>query len=92
MKIGITEKAVVNRLNRPLLVKGQYLRIADSRKQKRWGFGRYYLLDKKGVVDKDVNIERLARQLGVVVPRKTLEKYCKTSQREKAQSYSRRKL
>jgi hypothetical protein len=69
MKIGVTERAVVKRLKRALLTKGQYLRVADGRKQKRWGFGRYYLLDAKGVVDKDVNIERMARQLGVVVPR-----------------------
>ena len=59
---------------RPLLNKGQYLHIANSGKQKRWGLGRYYLLDKKGVIDKNVNIERLARQLGVVLPRKMLEK------------------
>ena len=71
---GVTEQAVVKRLRRALLNKGQYLHIADGRKQRRWGFGRYYLLDAKGVVDKDVNIERLARQLGVVLPRKTLER------------------
>jgi hypothetical protein len=70
MKIGVTEEAVVKRLNRALLTKGQYLRKADSRKQKRWGLGRYYLLDAKGVIGKNVNIEQLARKLGVVVPRK----------------------
>jgi hypothetical protein len=70
MKIGITERAVVKRLKPHLLIKGQYLRVADSKKQKRWGFGRYYLLDRKGVVEKDVNIEQLARQLGVVVSRR----------------------
>ena len=73
MNIGVTEAAIIKRFRRALLTKGQYLRKADSKKQKRWGFGRYYLLDKKGVVEKDVNIERLARQLGVVLPRKTLE-------------------
>jgi hypothetical protein len=31
------------------------------------------LLDAKGVVDKDVDIEQLARQLGVVLARNTLE-------------------
>jgi hypothetical protein len=70
MKIGVTEEAVVKRLQRALLANGQYLRVADSRKQKRWGLGRYYLLDAKGVIDKNVNIEQLARKLGVVVPRK----------------------
>jgi hypothetical protein len=71
MKIGVTEQAVVKRLKRALLTKSQYLRVADGRKQKRWGFGRYYLLDAKGVVDKDVNTKRLAQQLGVVLPRGT---------------------
>jgi hypothetical protein len=70
MKIGVTEEAVVKRLQRALLANGQYLRVADSRKQKRWGLGRYYLLDAKGVIDKNVNIEQLARKFGVVVPRK----------------------
>jgi len=74
MKIGLTEQAVVKRLQRALLTKGQYLRIADRRRQKRWGFGRYYLLDTKGVVDKDVNIEQLALKLGVVLPRRMLER------------------
>jgi hypothetical protein len=73
MKIGVMEQTVIKRFRRALLNKGQYLRVADGRKQKRWGFGRYYLLDTNGVIDKDVNIERLARQLGVVLPRKTLE-------------------
>jgi hypothetical protein len=74
MKIGVTEEAVVKRLQRALLANGQYLRVADSRKQKRWGFGRYYLLDAKGVIDKNVNIEQLARKLGVVVSRKAPER------------------
>jgi hypothetical protein len=69
MKIGATEEAVIKRFRRALLTKGQYLRKADSKKQKRWGLGRYYLLDAKGVVDKDVNIEQLARQLRVPLPR-----------------------
>jgi hypothetical protein len=31
MKIGVTEQAVVKRLRRALLNKGQYLHIADGR-------------------------------------------------------------
>ena len=81
MKIAVTERAVIKRLKRPLLNKGQYLHIANSRKQKRWGLGRYYLLDKKGVVDKDVNIEQLARQLGVVMPRRAALSELPTSQK-----------
>jgi len=74
MKIGLTEQAVVKRLQRALLTEGKHLRKADSRRQKRWGLGWYYLLDAKGVVDKEVNIEQLARELGVVLPRRMLER------------------
>ena len=73
MKIGVTEDAVVKRLQRALLTKGQYLRRADSRKQKRWGLGRYYLLAAKGVADKNVNIEKLAREMKVLKPWEKLE-------------------
>ena len=73
MKFGLTEQAVVKRVQRAL-PEGKYLRKADSRKRKRWGLGRYYLLDAKGVVDKDVNIEQLALKLGVVLPRRILER------------------
>lgn len=52
---------------------GGFLRVADSKKQKRWGLGHYYIVGPKGVVDKDVNIEKLARQLGLLDPWETLE-------------------
>jgi hypothetical protein len=74
MKIGVTEDAVVKRLQRALLTKGQYLRRADSRKQKRWGLGRYYLLDAKGVADKNANIEKLAREMKLMKPWEFVEK------------------
>jgi hypothetical protein len=70
----VTEGAVVVRLQRFLVSKGKHLRIATSTKQKRWGFGRYYLLDAKGVVDKNVDIEKLARKLGLLDPQETLER------------------
>ena len=74
MRIRVTEKAVVRRLQRLLLAKGKHLRIATSRKQKRWGVGRFYLRDAEGIVDKDVNIEKTARELGLLDPWETLEK------------------
>jgi hypothetical protein len=61
----VTEKTVVVRLQRFLASKSKHLRIATTTKQKRWGFGRYYLLDANGVVDKNVDIEKLARKLGL---------------------------
>ena len=70
----VTEVAVVGRLQRFLQAKGKYLRVATSKRQKRWGLGRYYLLNAKGVMDKDVDIEKLARQLRLLRPWETLEK------------------
>jgi hypothetical protein len=73
-RIRVTEGVVVARLRRSLLARGKYLRVATSRKQKRWGLGRYYLLDAKGVVHKDLDIEKLARKLGLLHSWETLEK------------------
>lgn len=74
MRGQVTEKAVVTRLQRFLASKGKHLRIATTTKQKRWGFGRYYLLDAKGVFDKNVDIEKLARKLGLLDPEETLKR------------------
>ncbi|MFY9836000.1 MAG: hypothetical protein WAK55_05935 [Xanthobacteraceae bacterium] len=73
MRDRVTEKTVVVRLQRFLVSKGKRLRIATSTKQKRWGFGRYYLVDTKGVIDKNVDIEKLARKLGLLDPWETLK-------------------
>jgi hypothetical protein len=73
-EIPVTAGAVLTRLRRPLLAKGKYLRVASSRRQRRWGLGRYYMLGTKGIVEKDVDIEKLARKLGLLAPWETLEK------------------
>jgi len=72
MGVRVTEVAVVRRLQRALLAEGKYLRTASSRKQKRWGLGRYYLLGAKGVVDKDIDIQKLARDLKLLRPGESL--------------------
>jgi hypothetical protein len=73
MKIAVSERAVFKRLQRYLLAKGKYLRNANRGKQEREGLGRYYLVDAKGVVDKDVDIEKMARELALLDPWETLE-------------------
>jgi hypothetical protein len=73
MRIEVTENAVFCRLQRFLPAKGKLLRIANSRKQKL-GLGRYYTIGAQGVIDTDVNIEKLARELKVLEPWETLEK------------------
>jgi hypothetical protein len=72
MGVRVTEVAVVKRLQRALLAGGKYFRTASSRKQKRWGLGRYYLLGAKGVVDKDIDIQKLARDLKLLRPGESL--------------------
>jgi hypothetical protein len=73
MRIQVTENAVFCRLQRFLPAKGKLLRIANSRKQKL-GLGRYYTIGAQGVIDTDVNIEKLARELKVLEPWEMVEK------------------
>ena len=73
MRIEVTENAVFCRLQRFLPAKGKLLRIANTRKQKL-GLGRYYTVGAQGVIDTDVNIEKLARELKVLEPWETVEK------------------
>jgi hypothetical protein len=51
----------------------KFLRLADSRKRKRWGLGRCYVVGAKGVIDKNVDLEKLARDLKASEPRETLK-------------------
>jgi hypothetical protein len=51
MTVEITKMALFERLQRALRKRGMFLRLADSRKQKRWGLGRYYIVGPKGVIE-----------------------------------------
>jgi hypothetical protein len=73
MEIRVTKKAVFRRLQSFLQAKGQYLRDASRGKQRCEGLGRYYLVGAKGLADKDVDIEKLARELGLLDPWETLK-------------------
>jgi hypothetical protein len=50
------------------------LRVADSRKQKLWGVGQYYVVSEKSVVQQNVNLETLAREMGLLEPWEALQK------------------
>jgi hypothetical protein len=71
MTVEIAEMALFERLQRALRKRGMFLRLADSRKQKRWGLGRDYIVGAKGVVNKDIDIHKLARDLKVLEPLQT---------------------
>jgi hypothetical protein len=73
MKITVTERAVFKRLQRYLLAKGKHLRNTNRGKQACDGLGRYYLVNAKGIVDRDVDIEKMAREFALLDPWETLE-------------------
>jgi hypothetical protein len=72
VKIQITKRALALRLRRALQAQGKHLRLATSQKQKALGLGRYYVVDAEGVVDPDVDLEKLARKLGLMQSWETL--------------------
>ena len=57
--------ALFYRLRLALRAEGLDLRVADSRKQKLLGVGQYYAVCGKSFVNKDVNLETLAREMGL---------------------------
>jgi hypothetical protein len=83
VKIQITNRVLKHRLRRVLQAEGKHLRVATSQAQKASGLGRYYIIDAKGVIDPNVDLEKLARELGVMQSWETL-----TSMRNAAESSS----
>jgi hypothetical protein len=81
MEIRVTKKAVFRRLQNFLQAKGQYLRSANRGRhlrnasrgtQERKGLGDYFLVGAKGLIEHDVDIEKMARELGLLDPWETL--------------------
>ena len=83
MKIQITERALKLRLRRALQAQSKHLRVVTRQAQKASGLGRYYIVDANGLVDPDVDLEKLARELGVMQSWETL-----TSKHNTAESSS----
>jgi hypothetical protein len=67
MKVPVTERSVVARVNRRLQAAGEQLKPARS-EQVRAQVGDWYVLDVKrnGVVREDVNLEAIARECGAL--------------------------
>jgi hypothetical protein len=72
-KVPITERTVRLRLRTALQAQGKHLRGASRQKQSRLGLGRYYVIDANGLVEPDVDLEELARSLGVMQSWETLK-------------------
>ena len=68
MKSPVSRKALLQRLRRFLKSRGEDLRLANSDQRKQLGLGRYYTVGANGALDKDVNIEALARELKLLEP------------------------
>jgi hypothetical protein len=73
MKVPITRRTVKQRLLRALQAQGKHLRGTSWRNQRKLGLGRYYIADANGVIDPDVDLEDLARALGVMQSWETLK-------------------
>jgi hypothetical protein len=73
VKLLVTERALTKRLRQTLRAEGKHLRIVTNRKQKKLGLGHYYVADAKGIIDPDVNLWELARNLGVMQSWETLK-------------------
>jgi hypothetical protein len=72
VKIAVTERALTLRLRQALQAQGKHLRVTTRQKQKALGLGRYYIADANGVIDPDVDLGELARELGVMQSWETL--------------------
>ena len=72
MKGPITERVLIARVRRSLRKAGEDLRMATPEQRKAAGLGKYYLIDSKGIIDENVDIEDLARELKLLGPWETL--------------------
>jgi hypothetical protein len=66
VKLLVTERALTIRLRQALRAEGKHLCIATDQKQKKLGLGRFYVADVNGIIDPDVDLEELARKLGIM--------------------------
>jgi hypothetical protein len=65
-KVVVTERALLQRINRKLRDKRQALKSPRGRQYRE--LGNYYLLDlsRNSVIERDTDIEKLGRKLGVL--------------------------
>jgi len=68
-RLSIDEEAVLNRINKWLVKRGQHCRRSESQRARRL-LGRAFIVDLETneVLDRDVDLEALARELEVLAP------------------------
>jgi hypothetical protein len=69
VKVPISKRALIQRLRRALRADGKELRTARADKRKL--FGHYYLVGRRELIE-NVDIEKLARDLGLLKPGESL--------------------
>jgi len=73
-KTPVTEKVLVERIRQKLQKQDRDLCVATPEKQKELKLGRYYTVGPDGAVtDPDVELELLARDVGVLNPSEELK-------------------
>lgn len=72
MNVSVTEPILIARIRRALRKAGEDLYGATTEQQRAKGLGKYYLIDSKGVIEKNVDIRILARELKLLRPWETL--------------------
>jgi len=73
MKLGITQRALMARLRRALRPEGRDVRESTPAQRKKYGLGKFFAVDGRGVADKNVDLEKFARSVGVLEPWEELE-------------------
>lgn len=87
-RVPITERTIRLRLRRVLQAQGKHLRVATHQKQRELGLGRYYVSDANGVIDPDVDLEQLARELGVMQSWETLKAQARSLDQQPLRLYA----
>ena len=77
-KVPITERTVTLRLRQALQAQGKRLRVTSSQQLRKSGLGRYCIIAANGVIDPDVDLEELARELGALQSWETLKPSAKS--------------
>lgn len=68
VKIPVSRHGLLLRLRRVLRPKGEDVRQATPDQQRALKLGRYYHVGPSGVLDKSVDLEKLARKVGALDP------------------------
>jgi len=68
MKVKLSQRAVIQRINRKLAKQDQKLNTSRMKSAGIHDMGRYYIVDtyRNAVVDSQINLETMGRKLGAI--------------------------